>query len=216
MPVDPALLLGFLTMSAVLSLVPGPSVVLSTGRAITEGRAQAMPIVVGNVMGGIALLVLVVAGLGAVVVASATLFNAVKILGACYLLWLGIRTLLSIRNGSAVDLGEPARHGTTGTRRAVREGFLVGVSNPKSVVALMALLPQFVDSSIGAPTLQMMLIGLAGAAAQFSIETTWVLAAASLRSWFRASAHRVNALKAVGVLTMVGLAGKLALQRPTG
>ena len=62
----------------------------------------------------------------------------------------------------------------------------------------------------------MMLIGLAGAAAQFSIEMTWVLAAASLRSWFRASARRVNALKAIGGLTMVGLAGKLALQRPTG
>ena len=216
MPVDPALLLGFLAMSAVLSLVPGPSVVLATGRAITRGRAQAIRIVVGNVIGGIALLVLVVLGLGAIVVASATLFNAVKMLGACYLLWLGIRTLLSIRHGSAADLDETGRHDEASTRKALREGVLVGVSNPKSVVALVAILPQFVDSSIGAPALQMMLIGLAGAAAQFSIEATWVLAAASLRAWFRRSSRRLDALKAAGGLTMVGLAGKLALQRPAG
>ena len=157
MPVNPALLLGFLAMSAVLSLVPGPSVILATGRAITRGRTQAIRIVVGNVIGGIALLVLVVLGLGAIVVASATLFNAVKILGACYLLWLGIRTLLSIRDGAATDLDDATRPAETSTRRALREGFLVGVSNPKSVVALMAILPQFVDSTLGAPALQMML-----------------------------------------------------------
>ncbi|WP_134123596.1 LysE family translocator [Kribbella kalugense] len=213
MPVSPALLVGFVMLSALLSSIPGPSVVLETGRAITHGRSSALWIVLGNAIGGMMLLGLVLAGLGAVVAASAHLFVIVKILGALYLLWLGVRSLLAARAGSTNEFAAVAEPSATSRRRLVRQGFLVGVANPKSIVSLMAILPQFVDHTRGDATLQMLIIGLAGGVAQVGIETIWVHAAAGMRSWFLRRPRRIKAVKAAGGVAMIGLAGKLAFQR---
>ena len=216
MPVDPALLLGFLALSMLLSAVPGPSVILATSRAIVRDRGEAMWIVSGNALGGLVLLALVVAGLGAVVVASSALFTVVKILGAIYLFWLGVRALLSAWRDPAPDLGDVSNDADESSRWSLlREGFLVGVSNPKSVASLVAVLPQFVDPGLGAVPLQMLLIGLAGGVAQLVIESTWVLAAGGLRTWFRRRPARIRTMKGAGGVAMIGLAGRLALQRPT-
>jgi threonine/homoserine/homoserine lactone efflux protein len=218
MPVDPGLLLGFVTLSAVLSAVPGPSVILATSRAITRGRAAALWIVLGNALGGLWLLVLVVAGLGALVAASATVFLVVKVLGAAYLFWLGLRAIRSARSAAAdpLDGDEEAGAETRSRhprRRALRQGFLVGASNPKSIVSLVAVLPQFVATASSTPVaLQMLLIGLGGGVVQVSIETTWVCAAGGLRSWFRRRPRRIRTVKATGGVAMIGLAGKLALE----
>ncbi|HEX5115006.1 MAG TPA: LysE family translocator [Pseudonocardiaceae bacterium] len=212
MPVNPAFLAGFLALSALLSVIPGPSVVLETGRAITAGRSSAMWIVLGNAVGGLVLLGLVLAGLGAIVGASAELFLVVKILGALYLLWLGVRSLLAARSGSTEEFATVGGAGVASRRQLVRQGFLVGVGNPKTIVSLMAILPQFVDHARGDATLQMLLIGLAGGLAQVLIETVWVHAAAGLRSWFLRRPRRIKAVKATGGLAMIGLAGKLAFQ----
>ncbi len=214
-PVNLSLVVGFLTLSAVLSAIPGPAVLLATSRAITPGRRSAMWIVLGNALGGLVLLALVVAGLGAIVATSAKLFMAVKVAGACYLLWLGVGALRAARSGSedgpsaTVDVA-----GGTSRTRSVRQGFLVGVANPKSVVSLMAVLPQFVDHSLGHPVAQLLITGLAGGVAQALIETTWVRAAGSLRSWFLGRRRRIRALKAGGGVAMVVFAGRLALERP--
>ncbi len=88
MLVNPALVGGFLLLSALLSAIPGPSVLLETSRAITRGRRSAMWIVLGNAFGGLVLLTLVLAGLGAIVATSAKLFLIIKYAGAVYLLWL--------------------------------------------------------------------------------------------------------------------------------
>jgi threonine/homoserine/homoserine lactone efflux protein len=213
MPVNPALLAGFLALSALLSVIPGPSVVLETSRAITAGRSSAMWIVLGNAVGGLVLLGLVLAGLGAIVAASAQLFLVVKILGALYLLWLGVRSLLAARSGATDEFATVGGSGVASRRQLVRQGFLVGVGNPKSIVSLMAILPQFVDHALGDATLQMLLVGLAGGLVQVVIETVWVHAAAGLRSWFLRRPRRIKAVKAAGGLAMIGLAGKLAFQR---
>ena len=172
-----------------------------------------MWIVLGNAVGGMALLALVLAGLGAVVATSAELFMIIKIAGACYLLWLGVQSIRSARSGmrpkpTAVTADVPPTAG-----RFIRQGFVVGVANPKSIVSLMAILPQFVDSSLGHPMLQMLLIGVAGGIAQVLIETIWVCAAGSLRTWFERRPNRIQRLKAGGGIAMIGLAGKLALER---
>lgn len=213
MPVNMNLVVGFLLLSALLSAVPGPSVLLETSRAITRGRRSAMWIVFGNALGGMVLLALVLAGLGAIVATSAQLFLALKILGAVYLLWLGISSIRSALSGStdrhlATAAEPPARRGA-----AVRQGFAVGVANPKSIVSLMAVLPQFVDLDLGNPTLQMLIIGLAGGLAQVGIETIWVCAAGTLRSWFQRRPVRIRYLEAGGGVAMIGLAGKLAVAR---
>jgi threonine/homoserine/homoserine lactone efflux protein len=212
-PVDPALVLGFLLLSALLSAVPGPSVLLETSRAITQGRASAMWVVLGNAAGGMVLLALVLTGLGAVVATSARLFVVVKLLGALYLLWLGLRSLVDARRGSAGDLGTMRASRPVARIRLVRQGFLVGVANPKSIVSLIAVLPQFVDPSRGDVTLQLLIIGVLGGATQVLIETVWVVGAGSLRSWFVRQPGRARALKAVGGVAMIGFAGRLAVDR---
>ncbi|MFI7387211.1 LysE family translocator [Streptomyces sp. NPDC049813] len=215
MPVNLSLLVGFLTLSAVLSAIPGPSVLLETSRAVTVGRRSALWIVLGNALGGLVLLALVLAGLGAVVAASAQLFMVVKVVGACYLLWLGVNALRSARANLAQEFSATTdAPGGPSWARSVRQGFVVGVANPKSIVSLMAILPQFVDHSHADPVLQMLIIGLAGGVAQALIETVWVCAAVSLRSWFLKKSRRVRMLKAGGGVAMIAFAGKLAVESP--
>lgn len=213
MPVNPSLAAGFLLLSALLSAIPGPSVLLETGRAITKGRRAAMWIVFGNALGGMALLALVLAGLGAIVAASAKLFLIVKIAGAGYLLWLGVQSLRSARRpdtgGTATTTAGAPATGSNG----LRQGFIVGVANPKSIVSLMAILPQFVDHQIGHPALQMAIIGIVGGLAQVLIETIWVVAAGALRSWFQQRPRRLQRLKAGAGIAMIGMAGRVAIQR---
>lgn len=212
-PVNPALLLGFLALSALLSSVPGPSVLLGTSQAIVHGRSSAMWIVLGNAGGGLVLVGLVVTGLGALVTASAQMFFVLKISGALYLLWLGIRSIRTVRSDSNTDLDGHTGSVQRSRRRLMRQGFLVGVGNPKSIVSVMAILPQFVDRSLGHMPLQMVIIGLAGAVTQVLIETVWVTAAAAMRSWFQRVPRRIQTLRRAGGVAMIGLAGKLAFQR---
>jgi len=213
MPVNPSLVVGFLVLSALLSAIPGPSVLLETGRAITRGRRSAMWIVLGNALGGMVLLAFVLAGLGAIVATSAKLFLFVKIAGAAYLLWLGVQAIRRARSGAGHENAAVRVDVPTTTGRSIRQGFLVGVANPKSIVSLMAILPQFVDHTLGNPTLQMAIIGITGGIAQALIETTWVCAAGSLRSWFQRRPRRIKRLEAGGGIAMIGLAGKLAVER---
>jgi threonine/homoserine/homoserine lactone efflux protein len=215
MPIDPALLLGFVVLSATLSAIPGPSVILATSRAITHGRRPALWIVLGNALGGLLLLALVVLGLGALVAASAAVFLVVKVLGAAYLFWLGLRAVLAARTAVVAALhtdADPACGLPHPRRRALRRGFLVGASNPKTIVSLVAVLPQFAAPGSTPVALQMLLIGLAGGVAQIAIETTWVCAASGLRAWFTRRPRRIRMVKATGGVAMIGLAGKLALE----
>lgn len=188
---------------------------LETSRAISLGRRSAMWIVLGNALGGLVLLAFVLAGLGAVVEASAELFMAVKVVGACYLFWLGVSALRSARSPSVHEPPATADvPGRTSWTRSVRQGFLVGVANPKSIVSLMAVLPQFVDHSRGNPVLQMLVIGLAGGVVQALIETIWVGAAGSLRTWFLEKGRRIRVLRAGGGVAMIAFAGRLAIENP--
>ncbi|MFJ9928178.1 LysE family translocator [Streptomyces misionensis] len=212
---NPSMVVGFLTLSAVLSAIPGPSVLLETSRAITLGRRSAMWIVLGNVLGGLVLLAFVLAGLGAIVAASAKLFMAVKVVGAGYLFWLGVSALRSPRSNSVNKPSATADvPGRTSWTRSVWQGFLVGVANPKSIVSLMAVLPQFVDHSRGNPVLQMLVIGLAGGAVQALIETIWVCAAGSMRTWFLGNRRRIRVLKVSGGVAMIAFASRLAIESP--
>ncbi|MCS7483152.1 LysE family translocator [Umezawaea endophytica] len=210
---NPSLLVGFLILSALLSAIPGPSVLLATSRAVMRGRRPAMWIVLGNAVGGLVLLALVLVGLGAVIAASTQLFLVVKIAGAAYLLWLGVQSLRGARRTDLEPQPGPATGSSFTGIAAARQGFTVGVANPKSIVSLMAILPQFVDHALGHPAFQMLVIGIVGAIAQTLIETIWVFAAGSLRTWFRRRPSRLQYFKAGGGVAMIGLAGKLAIDR---
>jgi len=190
----------FLVASILFIQVPGPSLLFTIGRALTVGRREALLSVVGNAIGVTAQVALVAIGLGAVVAASATAYTAVKVLGAAYVVWLGVQ---AIRHRSdarlAMDASAPARRG-----HPVRIGFTVGATNPKTIVFFVAFLPQFTDPS-GPVALQTMLLGLVFGVLAAASDSTWAIAAGTARTWFARRPTRLDALSATGGTMMIGL-----------
>ncbi|OEU91623.1 lysine transporter LysE [Streptomyces abyssalis] len=217
--VDLHRLAAFCAMSLLLSAVPGPSVLFVVGRALAHGRRAALASVTGNAVGGYVLVVAVALGLGSVVSRSAFLFGAVKIVGAAYLILLGVRAVRgsrsTLREGTARGRAAPTRTApetaAPGGLRQGWEGFTVGVTNPKSIVFLMAVLPQFVDRAAGHVVVQMLLLGMAGALLQLASDSMWGLAASAARDWLARSPRRASLLGATGGIGMIGLGVTVAV-----
>lgn len=127
--------LAFALASLIAVMIPGPVVIFILGRSLGGGWRAALPTVAGVALGDAVALTASLAGLGALLAASATAFTIAKWLGAAYLIWLGIK-LWRAPVGEAVAL--PAR-------RAFQDAFLVTVLNPKSIAFFVAFLPQFLD-----------------------------------------------------------------------
>ncbi|WP_321832112.1 LysE family translocator [Thalassovita sp.] len=126
----------------VLSLIPGPSVLLIIGQALSLGMRGAMACLAGALLGGLGLILGALAGLGAVLASSAVLFQAIKWAGIAYLLWLGVTQLRLARRTKAVPSDAPAPQSVKGS---FRSGFLTALLNPKSLVFYLAFLSQFLD-----------------------------------------------------------------------
>ncbi|WP_210493215.1 LysE family translocator [Patulibacter sp. SYSU D01012] len=199
--------LAFLVASAVTIGVPGPSVLFVISRSITLGRRAGVATVVGNALGVYVQVILVAFGLGAIVERSVTAFTVVKIAGALYLMYLGIKAFRH-RRDLATAVGQPVTPKTV--RRIVREGFLVGLANPKSIVAFMALLPQFVDRAAGGVPQQMLMLGAMWFAIALVLDGAWALLAGTARGWLAGSPKRLEAIGGAGGLTMVGIGASLA------
>ncbi|MFE4833128.1 LysE family translocator [Arthrobacter sp. NPDC056691] len=201
-------LLAFALVSALLIAVPGPSVLFVIGRSLALGRRGGLLSVLGNAAGELLQIAGVALGLGVVLAESVLLFTVVKFAGAAYLIYLGIQAVLHRRGGPAGG-PDPTRPATT--RRILREGFVVGATNPKSVVFFVAVLPQFVDHSAGDIPLQLALLGATFLAIALVSDSVWALAAGTARQWFARSPRRVAAVTTTGGVMMIGLGGTLAL-----
>ncbi|MFG2719719.1 LysE family translocator [Streptomyces sp. NPDC048416] len=207
--IDPHRLLAFCTMSVLLSAIPGPSVLFVIGRALAHGRRTALASVLGNALGGYALVIAVALGIGALVETSVIVFNAIKLAGAVYLVHLGVKALRASWKNRA-EAASIASAPSSG-RGSVRAGFMVGVTNPKSVVFLTAMLPQFVDREAGHVTLQMLSLGLAGAVLALISDGLWGLTASAARTWFGRSPRRMSLVGGAGGLAMIGLGTAVAV-----
>ena len=195
-------LLAFGIAAAILIVIPGPSVIFVIGRALTYGRTVALASVLGNTLGLVVIALLVAVGLGVVVAESVLVFTILKYAGAAYLVYLGIRAIQHRRGFQDAELTE----GPVLTRgAAVRQGFVVGVSNPKAFMIFGALLPQFVDRAAGHVQLQMLVLGLLAAAIGVTTDSLWAVGAARVRGWFTGSPKRGETLGAVGGVSMIGL-----------
>ena len=190
----------FLVASILFIQVPGPSLLFTIGRALTVGRREALLSVVGNAIGVTAQVVLVAVGLGAVVAASASAYTAIKVLGAAYVIWLGIQAIRH-RSDARLAMADavPVRRG-----HPVRIGFTVGATNPKTLVFFVAFLPQFTDPA-GPVALQTVVLGLVFGLLAVASDSIWALAAGAARSWFARRPARLDALSATGGTMMVGL-----------
>ncbi|MBO0872498.1 MAG: LysE family translocator, partial [Pseudonocardia sp.] len=181
---DPARLATFCLVSLVLIVVPGPSVMFVVSRALSMGRRAAFATVVGNAVGEYVEVVAVSFGVGAVIQRSIVAFTVLKLVGAAYLVYLGVRTYR--RRGelaAALDQVQVRRP----VWRVWTDAFVVGVSNPKSLVFFGAVLPQFVDASAGHVTAQLLLLGLVFVVIALASDSAWGLAAGTARAWFARS-----------------------------
>ena len=130
--------LGFVLASSLLLVVPGPTVMLVTGQALAHGRRSALATVPGVALGDLTAITLSCAGLGAVLAASAGLFTLLKLAGAAYLLWLGLKLW---RTAPPPVDGAPPAPRAAGSLFA--EAYLVTALNPKSIMFFVAFVPQF-------------------------------------------------------------------------
>jgi threonine/homoserine/homoserine lactone efflux protein len=199
-------LVAFAITAAVIVVIPGPSVLFVIGRALVLGRAGALLSVVGNAAGFLVIVVAVAAGLGLLIEQSAILFTVIKFAGAGYLIFLGVQAIRHRRTPPATD----ATTARASKRRIFAESFVVGISNPKSIAFLVAVLPQFVDPSAGAVPLQLLELGLVFLVLALILDSCWALAAGAARDWFARSPRRVSVLGATGGVAMIGLGVGLA------
>lgn len=205
-------LLAFTLAALVLIVIPGPSVLFTIGRALALGRIGGLLSVLGNALGLLPIIGLVALGVGGIVARSAILFTAVKIVGALYLAYLGIQ---AIRHRNRAAGGADITPAAGSAWRQLGAGFVVGVTNPKSIAFFVAVLPQFVDLDAGSVPLQMIELGLVFFALALVSDGAWALAAAAARTWFGRSPKRLATLSATGGGMMIGLGGVLLFSGST-
>jgi threonine/homoserine/homoserine lactone efflux protein len=204
-------ILTFGLAALIIIVIPGPSVVFTIGRALAYGRSVALATVVGNTLGLITIVALVALGLGVVVQESIIVFTVLKLAGAAYLVWLGFEAVRRRKEFLSTE-GIDQLAGTPMTwPRAVRQGYLVGASNPKGYMMLAAVLPQFVDRGEGHVQLQMLMLGLLATTIGLLSDSIWALIASQLRVWFNSSPRRGEAIGTVGGVSMIGLGVGLAV-----
>lgn len=131
--------LAFVAATAVMLAIPGPTILLVIGQSLGAGTRAALPLVAGVALGDLTAMTLSLAGMGALLAASAALFTALKFAGAAYLVWLGVRLW---RAPVAAGASPPVS-----ARRAFRDAYVVTALNPKSIAFFVAFVPLFVDAA---------------------------------------------------------------------
>ncbi|RJQ69205.1 LysE family translocator [Pseudonocardiaceae bacterium YIM PH 21723] len=195
-------------MILTLIAIPGPSVVFVVSRAIVLGRRAAVLSALGNDFGFLLQLCAVSVGLGSLMAASQTLYSAVRLAGAVYLVYLGVQAWRHCRELAAtVAAGAPE---LTRGHRVFRQGILVGLTNPKGIVVFTAIVPQFTVPGHDLPV-QIFALGLVCVLIAVISDVSWGLAAGTARQWLGRSACRLETISGAGAVTMVGLGVSMAV-----
>ena len=201
-------LLGYAIASFLIIVVPGPGVLFVIGRALAHGRRTAIATAVGHAAGNYVVAACVAVGLGTLLERSAQAFLAVKLAGALYLVWLGVQAIRHRQAlAEAMSAAVPSRAG----RLALRDGFVVGVTNPKAYILFGAILPQFVNRGAGHVPAQMLLLALVSVSIGVLSDCAWGVAASGVRAWFARSPRRFALVGGAGGLAMIGVGITVAL-----
>lgn len=201
-------LVAFLLTVYVLIVIPGPSVLFTISRGVSLGRRAALATVIGNTSGLVVQLVLVAFGLGALLARSDAVYTVIKLIGAAYLVLLGIR---SIRDRKALAGVLATNVASRSLGRTIREKFVVGLTNPKGVLIFTAILPQFIDRAQGHYTLQLLSLGLLCALVALLSDSSWAIASGTARQWLGRSPKRLERLSVGGGISLIALGAGLAL-----
>jgi len=202
--------LAFAALVTALIAVPGPSVLFTISRALTVGRRAALLTVIGNELGLCVQVVAVAFGVGAVVQRSAEVITVVKLAGAAYLVFLGVQ---AIRHRRSMADALAARVTPVQPWRAVRDGFVVGVANPKTIVFFIVGLPEFTSTAPGhlPVAMQMIILGALFPAIALVLDSGWAAIAGTVRQWLVGSPRRLALIGGTGGLVMIGLGVSLAV-----
>jgi threonine/homoserine/homoserine lactone efflux protein len=199
----PSRLWEYLIATVLIILAPGPSVLFTIARAIAWGRLAAIATVIGNAFGMFLVSVLVAFGLGPLLQSSKLFYNGIQWAGGAYLIYLGYAAIAASR----VDAQGMQK--TEGSKpsffTSLKNGFWVGVLNPKSIVFFAAILPQFVDQEKNNVTAQLLLLGAIFAAIAMISDGSYGLLAGTVRSWLAGDVKRLIFMRRFGGLVMIGL-----------
>lgn len=169
-------IIAFAAASLLLLLIPGPAVLYVVNRSVSDGRRAGIASVAGLSTGNLVHALAAAIGLSAVLATSATAFNTVKWLGAGYLVFVGVRTLL--RPAAIIE----AEQSGVSARRCFTQGLVVNILNPKVALFFLSFLPQFIHAEHGRTWLQALVLGLVFVAIGFCTDGTYSLVASSLRT----------------------------------
>lgn len=193
----------YLLASILIIIAPGPSVLFVIARAIAWGRKTAVFTVLGNVAGAYLLSIFVALGLGPVLQRSNLAYAVIQWGGGAYLVYLGLDAIRHRKVHAANMTQQTGMQPSIST--SVRDGFWVGVLNPKTLVFFAAVLPQFIDRNRGHVTAQLLLLGALFAILALISDGSWGLLAGTARQWLATDAGRLIRLRTIGGFVMIGL-----------
>ena len=196
----------FFIACVVLALVPGPDNIFVLAQSALRGRVAGLIVTLGLCTGLIVHTTAVALGVAAIFQASAVAFTVLKLVGACYLLYLAWQAF----RAAATEINA-RKDGVLGAQQLYRRGIIMNVTNPKVSIFFLAFLPQFADPTRGPLALQLMLLGGVFILATVLVFGGVALLAGSLGQWLNRSARAQRVMNRIAGMVFVGLALKLAM-----
>ena len=192
--------LGLFSVAALaLLVIPGPSVLYVVTRSVEQGRRAGLVSVLGLHTGTLVHIAAAVTGLSALLLASATLFDVVKLAGAAYLVFLGISRL--VRRTTPTE----RRVERASLQRVYSQGFVVNLLNPKTALFFVAFFPQFVTSDRGPVAAQILVLGAMFIALGLLSDSTYALVSGTVAERLRARGRTRGARRQWSGLVLIGL-----------
>jgi len=200
---DSRKLIEYVITSMVIILAPGPSVLFTIARAIAWGRLVSFMTVLGNALGMVVLSTAVAVGFGPMLQSSALLYAVVQWAGGAYLIYLGVDAYRH-RQVAAAKMTDTS-DGRPGLLMTMRQGFVVGVLNPKAVVFFATVTPKFVSTTHGSVTSQLLVLGFIFCVLAVISDGSWGLLAGTAREWLSSDPQRLVLMRATGGVVMMVL-----------
>jgi threonine/homoserine/homoserine lactone efflux protein len=199
----------FVAAALVLLAIPGPAVLYVVSRSIDQGRSAGLASVAGIATGTLVHITAATVGLSSLVLASTVAFDTVRYVGAGYLVFLGVRRLLTRKAEEAVEGRSPRT-----LRLLYTQGVVVNLLNPKTIVFIFAFIPQFVDLRAGHVWLQVLLLGLTFAGLGALSDSLYAIAAGSIADKLRGSRGMARFERWFGGSVLIGLGLVAAVVSP--
>jgi len=198
----------FFVAALAVAISPGPGMFYVAARTLAAGRREGIASTLGTGLGGLVHVIAGAVGVSALVMASAEAFTLLKLAGAAYLIWLGVKTFRSA--GQATILLDPE---ASGWRRAFREGVIVEALNPKTAAFFLAFIPQFVDPALGGVAAQFVALGLVSVVLNTLVDVVVTFLASNVRASLIGRPLLIRRLREGSGMMLCGLGATLAVAR---